>query len=74
MRVSSTSLVLAMALVGITATGRHAQTHVRDVAGRVRIPLSSAGSWHARTIHVRRIAGPSFEWESVWASVTFPVR
>lgn len=54
--------------------GRHAQTHVSDAAGRVRIPLSSAGSWYARTIHMRRVAEPPFEWESFWASVTFPVR
>lgn len=54
--------------------GQHAQTHVSDAAGRVRIPLSSAGSWYARTIHMRRVAEPPFEWESFWASVTFPVR
>lgn len=54
--------------------GQHAQTHVSDVAGRVRIPLSLTGSWYVRTIHMRRIAEPPFEWESFWASVTFPVR
>jgi hypothetical protein len=53
---------------------RHAQTHVSDAAGRVRIPLTGAGSWYARTIHMRRIAEPPFEWESFWASITFPVR
>lgn len=54
--------------------GQHAQTHVSDAAGRVRIPVSSAGSWYARTIHMRRIEEPPFEWESFWASITFPVR
>ena len=54
--------------------GHHAQEHVSDAAGRVRIPLPVAGSWYARTIHMRRIAEPPFEWESFWASVTFPVR
>ena len=52
----------------------HAQTHVSDAEGRVRIPLPTAGSWYARTIHMRRVAEPPFEWESFWASVTFPVR
>lgn len=54
--------------------GHHAQTHLSDAAGRVRIPLSQAGSWYVRTIHMREIAAPPFEWESFWASITFPVR
>lgn len=53
--------------------GDHAQSHVSDAAGRVRIPLARQGSWYARTIHMRRIAEPPFEWESFWASITFPV-
>lgn len=54
--------------------GQHAQAHLSDAAGRVRIPVSSVGSWYARTIHMRRVAEPPFDWESFWASVTFPVR
>lgn len=56
------------------ADRQHAQVHVSDAAGRVRVPGSSAGSWYARTMHMRRVAEPPFEWEGVWASVTFPVR
>lgn len=52
----------------------HAVTAVADPAGRVRVPIGTAGLWYVRTIHMRAVAEPPFQWESYWASLTFAVR
>lgn len=52
----------------------HAFTGLTDAAGQVRVPLTRSGLWYLRTIHMRRVAEPPFEWESFWASLTFTVR
>ncbi|MBI1966749.1 MAG: DUF4198 domain-containing protein [Gemmatimonadetes bacterium] len=56
------------------ADSTHAFTALTDTAGRVQVPVTRAGLWYLRTIHMRRIAEPPFEWESFWASLTFTVR
>ena len=53
--------------------GSHAQTHLSDARGEVAVPISGTGLWYVRTIHMREIEEPPFEWESFWASLTFRV-
>ena len=55
------------------AGGTHAQTHVSNASGRVAVPITQRGLWYLRTIHMREITEPPFEWESFWASLTFRV-
>lgn len=52
----------------------HAFTTVADPAGRVRVPISTAGVWYVRTIHMRAVAEPPFQWESFWATLVFVMR
>jgi len=52
----------------------HAFTAVSDSAGRVRVPISRAGLWYVRTIHMREVHDPPYQWESFWASLTFTAR
>lgn len=54
--------------------GAHAQTHLSDTAGRVRVPLTAAGLWYVRTIHMREATDPPYQWESFWATLTFAAR
>ncbi|MGH7569557.1 MAG: DUF4198 domain-containing protein [Gemmatimonadales bacterium] len=54
--------------------GGHAQTHRSDARGRVAVPIGRTGLWYVRTIHMREVNEPPFQWESFWASLTFTVR
>lgn len=46
-----------------------------DDAGVARIPLSHAGAWYVRTIHmVETPDEPDVDYESNWATLTFEVR
>jgi len=56
------------------ADSTHAVTAVTDAAGRARVPVTRAGLWYVRTIHMRAAHDPPFQWESFWASLTFTVR
>ena len=38
------------------------------------VPVTSAGLWYVRTIHMREAHSPPVEWESFWAGLTFTVR
>ena len=50
-----------------------AQAHVSDSSGRVAVPITQSGLWYFRTVHMREINEPPFEWESFRASPTFRV-
>lgn len=48
-----------------------------DAAGRVRIPLTHAGTWMLAAVHMEPAAAgaePPADWESWWASLTFAVQ
>jgi len=45
-----------------------------DAAGRVHVPLRSAGLWNVRTIHVVQAdAGSGADWDTHWATLVFNV-
>lgn len=44
-----------------------------DAQGRLSIKLPSAGKMRLHAIEMRRIAAPTHDWESFWASFTFEV-
>lgn len=45
-----------------------------DDEGRVTIPITSAGRWYLRGIHLFEVAGREHTYESYWASLTFEVK
>ncbi len=45
-----------------------------NAEGVVTIPLSTAGTWYVKFIHMARVNGDSVDYESKWASLTFQVR
>lgn len=49
-------------------------TAVTDSAGVASFALPSPGIWFVKTIHMAEIREPPFQWESVWATLTFEVR
>ncbi|MGH7679290.1 MAG: DUF4198 domain-containing protein [Gemmatimonadaceae bacterium] len=62
---------------GLTLNGSGiAQRSARsDSAGVVRIPLSSAGTWYVKFIHMARLSTDrEADYESKWATLTFQVR
>jgi len=51
------------------------QRNTRSTAdGTARIPLTSAGDWYVKFIHMTRVAGDTVDYESKWATLTFSVR
>ena len=43
-----------------------------DDKGRIRLPLTQAGPWLVKAVHMERIEhGEEADWESWWASLTF---
>ena len=45
-----------------------------DSAGIARFPLSEAGKWYIKFIHMVPVSGDSVTYESKWATLTFEVR
>jgi hypothetical protein len=45
-----------------------------DDRGRVTIPITSAGRWYLRGIHLFEVADREHTYESYWASLTFEVK
>ncbi len=45
-----------------------------DAGGRASIPITSAGKWSLRGIHLFRVDRPEHSYESYWASLTFEVK
>ena len=58
------------------ANGDHAEAvHTRtDPAGMASIPLSAAGRWYVRLIHMEELDEPGVTHESNWSTLTFEVR
>lgn len=55
--------------------GRIEQRSTRSTAdGTARIPLSTAGDWYIKFIHMARVAADTVDYESKWATLTFAVR
>ena len=55
--------------------GRIEQRNTRSAAdGTARIPLSSAGDWYVKFIHMTRLASDTVDYESKWATLTFSVK
>lgn len=44
-----------------------------DAAGRVELPIASAGAWLVTAVTMQPISNPDADWESVWASLTLEV-
>ncbi len=60
---------------GESAGGAIAPGETRaDSAGIVRLPLTTAGVWYVKFIHMTPVARDSVDYESRWASVVFEVR
>ncbi len=46
-----------------------------DAEGTVRVPLTAAGQWYVKFIHMTKVSGDTaVDYESKWASLTFAVR
>ena len=45
-----------------------------DRQGVMTVPLSAAGVWYIKFIHMAKVQGDSVDYESKWASLTFQVR
>lgn len=55
--------------------GEYAWSGRTDTTGRASIPMTMAGQWLVRAVHMRRVEGdPKADWESFWASLTFELR
>ena len=44
-----------------------------DAEGRVRVKLTSEGTWYLRTIHMEQSEAPGLTHESNWATLTFAI-
>lgn len=51
----------------------YAGSTISDENGKATVPLVQSGPFVIRTIQMERVLKPDYEWESVWASVTFSV-
>jgi uncharacterized GH25 family protein len=57
------------------AGGRIEQRNTRSSAdGTARIPLTNAGDWYIKFIHMTRVTADTVDYESKWATLTFAVR
>jgi uncharacterized GH25 family protein len=55
--------------------GRIEQRSARSGAdGTARIPLTAAGDWYIKFIHMARVTSDTVDYESKWATLTFSVR
>jgi uncharacterized GH25 family protein len=56
----------------VMATNRNGKTHSArtDANGTVRFPIT-AGVWLLKATHVIPSSDPAFQWDSLWASLTF---
>ncbi len=55
--------------------GRVEQRTTRSAAdGTARIPLTAAGDWYIKFIHMTRVSADTVDYESKWATLTFAVR
>ena len=61
---------------GRDASGaRIEQRNTRSSAdGTARIPLTAAGDWYIKFIHMTRVTADTVDYESKWATLTFGVR
>jgi len=52
-----------------------AQTEGRsDAQGVIEVPLTKAGIWYVKFIHMESVKEPEVDYESKWSSLTFEVR
>ena len=57
------------------AGGRIEQRNVRSGPdGTARIPISKAGEWYVKFIHMEPATDQGIDYESKWATLTFEVR
>lgn len=55
--------------------GRIEQKRARSTAdGTLRVPLTAAGDWYIKFIHMARVTTDTVDYESKWATLTFGVR
>jgi hypothetical protein len=61
---------------GHDADGNHIEAFAgrTDGAGEASMPLTVAGRWYVRLIHMEAVEEPDVEYESNWATLTFEVR
>ncbi|NOT09174.1 MAG: DUF4198 domain-containing protein [Gemmatimonadales bacterium] len=61
---------------GLTAAdaGIEAKNVRSDAQGVATIPLSTAGTWYIKFIHMVKVPRDTVDYESKWASLTFQVR
>lgn len=65
------------ALYGVQAPGQMRFTTLKtrtDKDGVVRIPLSGAGRWYIKFIHMTQVNEPPVNYESRWATLTFELK
>ncbi len=63
--------------VAISADPRRKSLHkivgCTNSRGEIRVPISQAGKLRLHCVHMQRVAQPTHDWESSWASFTFEV-
>lgn len=45
-----------------------------NMSGLASFKLSGAGKWYVKMIHMHRVAQPDFDYESIWATLTFEIK
>ncbi len=63
-------LLLHAGTAGVEEAFEHVYT---DQEGRAEIPITRAGKWYIRSIHLFEVEGRDHGYESYWASLTFEV-
>jgi hypothetical protein len=70
-------LVNQYALYGAQSRGQTRFTTLKthtNKDGVARIPLSGAGRWYVKFIHMTQVNEPPVNYESRWATLTFELR
>ena len=70
-------LVNQYVLYGVQAAGQKRFTTLKtrtDKNGLARIPLSGAGRWYIKFIHMSQVNEPPVNYESRWATLTFELK
>lgn len=70
-------LVNQYVLYGVQAAGQNRFTTLKtrtDKNGLARIPLSGAGRWYIKFIHMSQVSEPPVNYESRWATLTFELK
>lgn len=70
-------LVNQYVLYGVQAAGQNRFTTLKtrtDKNGLARIPLSGAGRWYIKFIHMSQVNEPPVNYESRWATLTFELK